>query len=1015
MLQKQAVPINFSQGIDTKSDPKQIPIGKFLNLENSVFTKAGLLQKRNGFNDLISLPNNTQIYASTFNDDLITIGKKLYSYSASSSQWVDKGFIQPCAVNTQALIRNNLNQFQGDVAISADGVGCVVYTEQNVPTLTDKVRKYMVFDVATGAVIAGPVIVPNASFAVAPPRVFLLGNYFIIVFADFTVSTTLKYITVNSTAPTSVASSPISITTSYGGTSAGGFDGVVFSNKLYLAWNGDSSSGIKMATLDEHLVLSASVNPDSAHTATQVSVCADETTNIIWVSYNATTAGYSLAVYPTLAVKLAATPWNGAVSVSNIASAAQGGKVTVLVEVPHNYTYDSGTPSNFIDVATVTEGGTVAALAAIARSVGLASKAFLLNGTLYFVSCYQSPYQDTYFLMDLQGRVIAKLAYTNGGGYLPFGLPSVSLSGQTIRFPYLIKDLITSVNKDTNVVAGTQVSGVYSQTGINLASITLGVGIVSSEIGLNLNISGGFLWAYDGYQTVEQGFFLYPDDIKATSTGSGSMSAQPYFYQVTYEWTDSQGNAFKSAPSIPVTVTTVGGSNAVVVNFPYLRLTYKVLNPVKVVIYRWSVNQPIYYQTTSITQPIINDPTSDSGSFTDTNSDATILGNSILYTTGGVVENIGPPATNITTLFDDRLWLVDAEDQNLLWFSKQALQAAPADMSDLLTMYIAPNTGAQGSTGVITALSPLDEKLCVFKKNAILYINGTGPDNTGANSNYSPPNFITATVGCDKPNSIVFIPSGLMFQSDKGIWLLGRDLSTNFIGSPVENYTQNAVVLSAVNVPGTNQVRFTLDSGITLMYDYFYGQWGTFTNIPSVSSTLFQGMHTYINKYGQVRQEQYNHYLDGDDPVLLKFTTGWLNLAGLQGYQRAFFFYLLGRYLSPHKLMCDIAYDYNSSPSQRTMITPDNLSPTFGGPQTNGQDTVYGQDTPYGGPGDLENWRIFLDKQRCSAFQLTISEICDASFGIPAGEGLTLSGLNLVVAIKKGFRPISAAHSAGSQ
>ena len=54
-------------------------------------------------------------------------------------------------------------------------------------------------------------------------------------------------------------------------------------------------------------------------------------------------------------------------------------------------------------------------------------------------------------------------------------------------------------------------------------------------------------------------------------------------------------------------------------------------------------------------------------------------------------------------LFDTRLWMVDAEDQNLLWFSKQVIEATPVEMSDLLTMYIAPTTSSEGNTGPITA------------------------------------------------------------------------------------------------------------------------------------------------------------------------------------------------------------------------------------------------------------------------------------------------------------------------
>lgn len=207
------------------------------------------------------------------------------------------------------------------------------------------------------------------------------------------------------------------------------------------------------------------------------------------------------------------------------------------------------------------------------------------------------------------------------------------------------------------------------------------------------------------------------------------------------------------------------------------------------------------------------------------------------------------------TLFDTRLWLVDAEDQNLLWFSKQVIENTPVEMSDLFTFYIPPTTAAQGSTGPITALAPLDDKLIIFKSNAIYYINGTGPDNTGANNNYSQPIFITSTVGCANQQSIVFMPQGLMFQSDKGIWLLDRGLGTTYIGAPVEQYN-SGLVESAQNIPETNQVRFILNTGVTLMYDYYYSQWGTFVNVPAISSCIFQNLHTFINSYGAVIKNQ---------------------------------------------------------------------------------------------------------------------------------------------------------------
>jgi hypothetical protein len=208
----------------------------------------------------------------------------------------------------------------------------------------------------------------------------------------------------------------------------------------------------------------------------------------------------------------------------------------------------------------------------------------------------------------------------------------------------------------------------------------------------------------------------------------------------------------------------------------------KTANPVKIVAYRWSVGQQIYYQTTSILAPILNDTTVDSVTFVDVNADVTILGNNILYTTGGVIENVNAPSSNVLALFDTRLWLVDAEDPNVLWYSKQVIPATPVEMSDLFTIFVPPTTSTQGSTGPMTAAAAMDDKLIVFKRNAMLYINGSGPDNTGANNQYSPPIFITATVGSKNQRSIVLMPQGLMFQSDnKGIWLLGRDLNTDYM------------------------------------------------------------------------------------------------------------------------------------------------------------------------------------------------------------------------------------------
>lgn len=1012
-LNKQSLNVNFSKGVDTKSDPWQVQPGNFLSLQNTIFDKGGLLQKRNGFQLLSTLPPST--YLTTLNDSLIAIGNSINSYNSNTEQSVSRGTYQPLELSTLPLIRNSVNQTQADSVVASNGLVCTVYTETNA---AGTLYKYAIADSVTGQNIVVPSLIPVASGTVTgAPRVFFLGNYFILVFTNVISATPhLQYVAINIFNPT-VAGANTDIASSYVPSSTLSFDGYVSNENLYLAYNTlTGGQSIKVTYLSSQLNLVAA-KTYASQIATMMTISADPVTFYVYVSYydSASSTGFTLIVDKNLNPILAPTQIIFSGSVLNLASAAQNGFVKIFAERANNYSYDSSIPSHVIISNQVTSTGTVGPALTIIRSVGLASKAFIVDGVIYFLAAYQSPFQNTYFLINgstslaSSPQVTAKLAYENGRGYLTTGLPNAFANGSTVQIAYLFKDLVEALNTLSNSQQ-TTAGGIYSQTGVNLVTFNINdANIDAAEIGSDLMISGGFLWSYDGVIPVEQNFFLWPDSIElTTATSGGHLADQQYFYQVTYEWADNQGNIFRSAPSIPVTITTSGGGNSTVtVNIPTLRLTYKnAAYPIKIVIYRWSVTNQSYFQVTSITAPTLNSTTADSIAFIDTLADSSIVGNNLIYTTGGVVEDINGPASNILTLFDDRFWMVDAEDPNLLWFSKQVIEATPVEMSDLFTFYVAPTTGVQGSTGKITALAPMDDKLIIFKENAIYYINGIGPDNTGANNGYSQPIFITSTVGCANQNSIVFQPDGLMFQSSKGIWLLGRNLSTSYIGAAVEAFN-SSVVESAVAIPTTNQVRFTLESGTTLMYDYYYGQWGTFAGIPGISSCIFENLHTFINSFGEVFQELPGSYIDGSNPVLMSFQTGWFNLAGLQGYERIYDLYLLGKYYSPHKLAVSIAYDYADAPSQQTIISPNNFNAPWGG------DNVWGNSSPWGGTASLEQWRIHTERQTCESFQITLQEIFDSSYGVAAGVGLTLSNMNLRLGLKKSVRPIRAANSVG--
>jgi hypothetical protein len=1029
MLQKQPVDIRFSQGLDTKTDPYQVTIGKFLTLVNSIFTTGGRLTKRPGFSPITNLPNTAQTTLTTLNDNLIATGSNLYAFSEDTNQWLNTGIVQPVQLNVLPIVRTSTSQTSPDAAVSASGLVCVVYADSSD-------AYYQIVDSVTGQQIVNRTQLPATA---VNARVFLLGVYFIITFtATVSGASHLRYIAIPTANPLNPGTAQDIITTLTGLNI--GYDGYVANNNLYLAY-ANAGSTINVQYLTSTLILSSPAII-SGHTSTLMSVTVDTSasTAVVWATFwdSSSTNGYTTAFNQNLTPILAATQVITTTTIEEITSVATNSILSIVYE--NLNTYASPYPvanirSDFLSKLTVTQSGTVSSTTVLLRSVGLGSKAFIAaNGTIYMLADYgdtaspTSSVQPTYFLIDFNGNIYMRLAYANGGGYESSQvLPTVSVLGTSYYVPYLFQDFLVSVNKNTNLPSGTPTNGLYTQTGVNLAEFSINtVGQLSSEIAGTLNLTGGQLWEYDASKPVENNFQVWPENVQAVwaATGgsivaipvSGGSNTNAYYYQVTYEWTNNQGNIERSAPSIPLAVTTTGSASTGLITLyvPNLRLTYK--TSVRIIIYRWSQGQQNYYEVTSVTSPTISSTTSDFTVFQDTQSDAEILGNTLIYTTGGVVEDIAAPPCIASTLYNTRLFLVDAEDQNLLWYSKQVIENVPVEMSDLFTLYIAPTFGAQGSTGTMSALAAMDDKLIIFKRNAIYYMTGFGPDNTGANSDFSSPVFITSAVGCPNPQSIVLTPMGLMFQSDKGIWLLGRDLTTTYIGQGVEAYN-SYTVMSSQTIPGTTQVRFVLNNNVTLMYDYFYQQWGTHTNVAAISSTLYQGKHTYLNSYGQVLQETAGSYLDNASPVLMSFTTAWINLAGLQGFERFYFFYLLGTYLSPFQLNISVGFNYNPGPVQSVLVTPDNATPNWGGDAQWGSNTNWG-----GGQGDGSSAdhsanvfaaRIFPNQQKCESFQVSVQELFDASIGQSAGEGLTLSGLSLIVGAKRGFRTQRAGNQFG--
>ena len=428
-------------------------------------------------------------------------------------------------------------------------------------------------------------------------------------------------------------------------------------------------------------------------------------------------------------------------------------------------------------------------------------------------------------------------------------------------------------------------------------------------------------------------------------------------------------------PSSVSTTYTISNVQSNVVSVDTLRLTSKVTpNNVYVVLYRTVANGTVFYRVNSANTTLtLNDPTVDNVLIYDAVSDATLVGNEQLYTTGGEVENTPLPAASVMWTYKSRLLAVSSEDGLAINFSKTIQPSTPVEFNDAFVQRV------EERDGNVTAGIQMDDKCIVFKYNSIYTFVGDGPTANGLDNNYTLPQLISSDNGCIEKRSVVLGPNGVYYQSAKGIYLLDRSLSVHYIGAGVEAYNSYTVT-SAKVITNVNQVRFTMSNGVMLVHDYVVDQWSVFTGLNAIDSTIYQNLHTYIGSTGTTRQETVGTYTDDGSSVLMALKTSWLSLAGLQGFQRVRRLILLGKYFSAHTLTVSFAFDFSSSYAQ----TSANVVSSNPG--------VY-------------QYRVPLSRQKCEALQIYIQETQSPTYG----QGLSLSNLALEVGTKKGQARATAA------
>lgn len=1019
-ISKQLYPIPFSGGLDTKTDPKQVLAGKLLDLQNGLFNNIGQLNKRSGYETLS--PNisggTKQISAAqaihSYDDQLLLFdGLNVYSYIAETQTWADKGIAGSVITTDKQIIRTNQAQQLNPDHCFCNNIEVSVWEDSRINSGS---LRYSVIDTVTQSIIVSDSILSNAvTTSYNKPKTVTNNGQIYIFYTDG--SNNIFYQTINPQNPTKISSVVNIVEDGYVLAGAGTFsyDVSLIGNKIFCAYLGaDDNTGIaniNLINIDPSGFISPVIKVATGSTAfvsatdiSVINVVGDSLSNV-WVTWSTgaavNTAGYQYNLVQFL------TPTLVASVVSNTITGIESqtvGTLQLIIEVSANLSYNQKLQSY-----TVSPTGTITSIGTL-RSVGLASKAYTYNNEIYVNAAYQTDMNSTYFtilMTDQPFTVVGKVDSGTGGGLRTNNmLPEVSIvSPGVFRFINLTKGVIIS-----------EAATAFTLLGVNLTTLNYNSANQFQAVTQNNNliIVGGILQIYDGISVVENNFHVMPENITTSLVGSGSgLATGQYQYQVTYEWMDNFGQIEISSPSPIMTIDVTAGQNVQLV-IPTLRLTKKqgARTDPTICVYRTSADGTNFNEVTSILAPLKNNPNVDTVTFTDSLSDLSAASNRFLYTTGGVLINICAPASSLITLYQNRVILSGLEDPNLIMFSQNKqdytnYNTTPTNFAAELTI------GCNPDGGPITAIKSLNQNLVIFKRTNIFIVNGDGPNNTGGGNSYPNPQLLTSDVGCTNQNSIEIIPptanvnggeiGGLIFQSDKGIFLLDQSLNVKYIGAPVYSFN-DLTITSATLVSDQNQVIFTTSSGLSLVYDYYIDQWTTFTNQNAIDGVIFQHLFTYVNIHGIVYQNNPDIFTDGGAPIYMSWTSPNFKFGQISGFSRVFHCMILGTFKGPHTLNVQVAYDDSPLYTENTTITLPN-DPGFWG-----SDTVWGSSSPWGGVFTPYQFRIDFKKQKCTSIRLKITDNQTSNYN----EGYAISAITFEVGVLPGLNKVPATQTFGT-
>lgn len=909
------VRFGFAGGVETKQDEKSVPTAKLLVLQNGVFTKATSIKKRNGYESIATITGGKRLAQRGDTELLAFTDNRAYSIAADGST-SDTGAVYSAVGSDQPLVVTGTQQTQPDHATLSD-VTVAAWEDSNGGVW------WNVLDATSGRNLTTPA---QADANGQSPRCVAVGGN---LHVYYVIPTThrIMVIVVDPANP-SAAVTPAILTDDIDGTNTV-YDAVPTTRTgtpAVMAWAEQGTTNFRIAYIDASGAIGT---PLLGHPSSTTYTTTRGATTPLAIAYWNINGGASDI--------LALAFNNGAVT--GVIATFTGGNTSTAIASTSAYLAYSGTSITRCALAITSSSSAVAAFEEAAaqpsnrftvsvpslvpagvtgtqttiRSVGLASRAWARGGQAFAVFVHDTTGFNVYTALRLGDFVpVGRHAPGNAGGApTRKHLSSVHADGDVYTFALPFKQRLISENDDK-----------FTQTATRLFRLDFDSALSHqyANFGRGLYLGGACPMHYDGSIWSELGFHVGPELIATVSAGGGSMtSSTTYLYRAWYEWTDAQGEVHPGPVSAGTVVTMGGGDTQVTLTLPTLRLTRK--SNVRIMVARSRAantgDTAELRRVTSLDPTtagtangyVANSTSADTVSFLDRMSDATLATFDEIYTDDGILSNDPAPLGAALARGKTRLFGSDPSDGSVVRYTQPFSDGFGAQLPPELSTRVDPPAGN------VTALGSLDDRVIIWTERAIFGFAGDGPDETGsANSTgFSRVQVVPGDVGCTEPASVILIPGGFMFSAgDRGIWMLGGDAGVRYIGAPVEAFN-GQTIRRATALPGRTAVVFLTDSGSTLLYDYLFDQWSTFTNHEGLDSVVVNDEYHYLRNDGRIYRETIDAFSDAGQRITLVIQTAWIHmLEQLQGWQLFGEMHLLGTWLSAHQLGIQYQLDYQT-------------------------------------------------------------------------------------------------------